>query len=71
MPTASLAHDAHTGDTNCTALCDVLCHCLSAMPVFVYWQAMMLSAHVPTALRLTFESAPIGMRYRPPIARMT
>jgi len=72
--TVSPVHEGHahdTSDMDCTALCDVLCHCLSAsalpVPVFAYWQVAS-RAHAPTALALTFDSAHIGMRYRPPIA---
>jgi len=73
---ASPAHDGHTHDTSdmdCTALCDVLCHCLSAtalpVPVFAYRQVAS-RAHVPAVLALAFDSAHIGMRYRPPIASL-
>jgi|GEM_PF-3158186 len=77
--TVSSAHDGHTGHTHdtseldCTALCDVLCHCLSATalpaPVFVYRQVAS-RAHAPAALALAFDSVHIGMRYRPPIASL-
>jgi len=72
--TSPPAHEGHThgsSDMDCIALCDVLCHCLSATalpaPVFAYWQVAS-RAHAPAALALAFDSAHMGMRYRPPIA---